>query len=80
LGIAYERKGELKPALDALTRALETEAPECSRLQDAVAARARVYARLGQLDGEKTDLTRCVELSASTETGKNCRSMLDKLK
>ncbi len=80
LGLAYERKGELGAALDALTRALETQAPECSRLQDAVAARARVAARLGQVDRARADLTRCVELAASTETGKNCRSMLEKLK
>ena len=80
LGLAYQRKGEPKAALDALTRALETEAPECSRLQDAVAARARVYGELGQTDAARADLARCIELSASTETGKNCRSMLEKLK
>ena len=80
LGLAYQRKGEPKAALDALTRALETEAPECSRLQDAVAARAKVHGELGQTDAQRADLTRCVELSGSTEAGKNCRSMLEKLK
>jgi type IV pilus assembly protein PilF len=80
LGLAYQRKGEPKAALDALTRALETEAPECSRLQDAVAARAKVHGELGQVDAQRADLTRCVELSGSTEAGKNCRSMLEKLK
>jgi tetratricopeptide (TPR) repeat protein len=80
LGLAYERKGELSLALNALTRALETAAPECGRLQDAFAARARVSTRLGQVDGARSDLTRCVQLAASTETGKNCRSMFDKLK
>lgn len=80
LGLAYERKGEFAPAFDALTRALETEAPECSRLQDAVAARARIAGRLGRTELYERDLARCVELSASTETGKNCRSMLEKLK
>ena len=49
-------------------------------LQDAVAARAKVYGELGQTDAERADLTRCVELSGSTEAGKNCRSMLEKLK
>jgi tetratricopeptide (TPR) repeat protein len=80
LGLAYHRKGEPKAALDALTRALETEAPECSRLQDAFVARARVHRELGHSDAEKADLARCVELSGSTEAGKNCRSMLEKLK
>lgn len=80
LGLAHERKGEFNAALQALTRALETEASECSRLQEAFAARARVQARLGQAEPARADLARCVELSAATETGKNCRSMLDKLK
>jgi Tfp pilus assembly protein PilF len=80
LGLAYERRGELAPALAAFTRALETQAPECSKLQDAVFGRARVAERLGQTDSIRADLERCVELSAATETGKKCRSMLDKLK
>ena len=80
LGLAYEKKGELVAAFDALTRALETEAPECSRLQDAVFARARVAERLGRTDAARADLTRCVELSSVTSSGKNCRSMLEKLK
>lgn len=80
LGLAYEKKGDLRAALEALTRALETEAPECSRLQDALAARARVHARLDQPEEQKTDLARCSELSPRSETGKNCRSMLEKLK
>jgi len=80
LGLAYEKKGELVAAFDALTRALETDAPECTRLQDAVFARGRVAERLGRTDVARADLARCVELSSVTESGKNCRSMLDKLK
>ncbi|HEY8943970.1 MAG TPA: tetratricopeptide repeat protein [Polyangiaceae bacterium] len=80
LGLALERKGELVPAQDAFTRALETEAPECSRLQDAVAGRARIASRLGQTEQARADLARCVELASTTTTGKNCRSMLEKLK
>jgi len=80
LGLAYEKQGQLQSALDSLTRALETAAPECSQLQDAVAARAEVHTRLGQAAEAKADLTRCVELSGTTPTGKNCRSMLEKLK
>jgi Tfp pilus assembly protein PilF len=80
LGLAYEKKGESSMALDALTRALETEAPECSRLQDAFLARARVYRTIGEAELARADLTRCTELAKATETGKNCRSMLDQLK
>ncbi|HET9957807.1 MAG TPA: tetratricopeptide repeat protein [Polyangiaceae bacterium] len=80
LGLVYEKRMHYPAALDALTRALETEAPECSRLQDAFSARARVLAHLGRTPESLSDLERCVELSQSTETGKNCRSMLQKLK
>lgn len=80
LGLAYERRGELAPALAAFSRALETKAPECGQLQDALWGRARVARRLGQTDSLRTDLERCVELSSSTQTGKNCRSMLGELK
>lgn len=80
LGLAHERKGELALALETLTRALETEAPECARLQDAIAARGRVASRLGQTELARADLARCVELSRSTQTGKNCRTLLQKLK
>ncbi len=80
LGLAYERRGELAPALTAFSRALETNAPECSRLQDALLGRARVAHRLGQMDSTRADLERCVALSTLTETGKNCRSWLEKLK
>ena len=80
LGLAYERRAELAPALAAFSRAVETNVPECAQLQDAWWGRARVAERLGQTDSIRADLARCVELSGSTETGKNCRSMLDKLK
>ncbi len=40
LGLAFERKQELTSALDAFTRALETDAPGCNSLQEAFAARA----------------------------------------
>jgi Tfp pilus assembly protein PilF len=80
LGLAYERRGELAPALAAYTRALETRSPECAQLQDALWGRARVAERLGQTDSIRADLERCVELSSANETGKNCRSLLDKLK
>jgi type IV pilus assembly protein PilF len=80
LGLAYERRAEFASALAAFSRALETNAPECAQLQDAWWGRARVAERLGQTDSIRADLERCVELSSSTGTGKNCRSMLDKLK
>jgi type IV pilus assembly protein PilF len=80
LGLAYERRHEDTLASETLTRALETQAPGCNNLQDAVAARARVELRLGNADSARTDLERCVELSRKTSAGQECSSMLQKLK
>ena len=80
LGLAFEHKQELTSALDAFTRALETEAPGCNELQDAFAARARVREKLGDLDSARADLDRCVALSGKTDTGQECSSMRQKFK
>ena len=80
LGLAFEQKQELTSALDAFTRALETEAPGCNSLQEAFAARARVRIKLGDSDAARTDLDRCVALSGKTNLGKECSSMLQKFK
>ncbi len=80
LGLAHERKGELGAALTAFTKALETEAPGCKALQEAWAGRGRVSFRAGNVDSARADLAHCVKLSEATSTGKECRSMLSKLK
>lgn len=80
LGLAYERRREDTAAAEALTRALETQAPGCNSLQDAFAARARVETRLGNTDAARADLARCAELSTKTIVGKECSSMLQKFK
>lgn len=80
LGVAYERRKEDALAAETLTRALETPAPGCNALQDALAARARVEQRLGNTESALSDLERCVELSRKTERGKECSSMLQKFR
>lgn len=80
LGLAYERKQELKQSLESLTRALETEDPRCRALQEAYAARARVRMKLGQISEARPDLNRCVELDHQTQAGKECSSMRANLK
>jgi type IV pilus assembly protein PilF len=80
LGLAYERKQELAAALDSFTRALETEAPGCNALQDALLGRARIHERLAQRDAATADLERCVALARKTSAGKECSSMLQKFK
>jgi len=80
LGLALEHKQELTGALDAFTRALETDAPGCNSLQEAFLARGRVRMKLGDSDAARTDLDRCAALSGKTEIGKECSSMLQKFK
>jgi Tfp pilus assembly protein PilF len=80
LGLAYEKRREDTAAAEALTRALETQAPGCNSLQDAFGARARIELRLGNQEAAQADLSRCVELSRKTIAGKECSSMLQKLK
>jgi type IV pilus assembly protein PilF len=80
LGLAHERRREDTAAAEALTRALETQAPGCNGLQEAYAARARVELRLGNQQAAQADLVRCAELSRKTSAGKECSSMLQKLK
>ena len=80
LGLALEHKQELTSALDAFTRALETDAPGCNALQEALAARARVRMKLGDSAAARTDLDRCVALSGKTKPGKECSSMLQNFK
>jgi type IV pilus assembly protein PilF len=80
LGVAYERNGQPRRALEALSRAIETDDPRCKRLQVAFAARARVRMELGDLEAAREDLEQCCKMAKSTDAGKECRSMLRKLK
>ncbi len=80
LGLAHERRREDTAAAEALTRALETQAPGCNGLQEAYAARGRIELRLGNQDAARTDLERCVQLSPKALAGKECSSMLRKFK
>lgn len=79
LGLAYEKKGEPALAREALTKAVETQRPECQRLQDAFDARARVTMKLGQADEAKADLLRCRDIGASTKVGQRCSAQLQSM-
>jgi type IV pilus assembly protein PilF len=78
LGLAHERSKELAPAYEAYDRALEVKG--CERLQEAWAGRGRVQLKLGRADAARSDLERCTALGTRSEIGKDCRSMLSKLK
>jgi len=76
LGLAYEKKGDLAAAKEALSRAVETDNPECRSLQDAFEARARVYSKSKNCDLAKGDLERCREISADSPAGQRCVASL----
>jgi type IV pilus assembly protein PilF len=80
LGLAYEQNRQPRQAEKAYTRALETENPRCKRLQAAIGARGRVRLKLGQKEAARKDLERCARMTRTTNAGKECSSMLRKLK
>ncbi|MFT3771142.1 MAG: tetratricopeptide repeat protein [Minicystis sp.] len=76
LGLAYEKKGDLAAAREAFTKAVETDQPQCKRLQDAFSARARVLSRQGLKTEARADLERCRDLSRDTPVGQKCAAQL----
>lgn len=76
LGLAFEKKGDLAAARDAYTQAVDTDAPECKRLQEAFDARARVSARLGRSDEARADLERCRDIASASPIGQRCAARL----
>jgi type IV pilus assembly protein PilF len=79
LGLAYERKGDLQAAKAAFTRALETERPECQRIQEAWEGRARVSERLGLIEDARRDSKQCAKMSSGSPSGARCGSLLASL-
>jgi tetratricopeptide (TPR) repeat protein len=79
LGLAYEKKGDLAQAREALTKAVDTDHPQCKRLQDAYGARARVLVRQGLKDEARADLARCRDMAAQTIMGQKCATTLQTL-
>ncbi|MFO0756850.1 MAG: tetratricopeptide repeat protein [Byssovorax sp.] len=76
LGLAYEKKSELALAREAYSKAIDTDRPECKRLQDAWSARARVLVKQGLKDEARADLEKCRELSSATPVGQRCAAQL----
>jgi type IV pilus assembly protein PilF len=76
LGLAYEKRGDLGPAREALTRAVETDRPECRGLQDAFEARARVHSKSKDCGLAKGDWEKCKQISAESPAGQRCSASL----
>ena len=72
LGVAYETKGDMAAAEQALTNAIGVDAPECKALQAAWQARARVRAKLGKVADARSDFEKCRDISAETLSGRAC--------
>lgn len=79
LGLAYEKKGELKLAREALSKALSTERPECRTLQDAFDARARIAVNQGLRDEAKADYETCRDIARTTTVGQRCAAELKRM-
>lgn len=79
LGVAFEKKGDLASAENALTSALSVKDPNCENLQDGWEARGRVRIRLGKQGDAQKDYERCREISEETTTGKSCIKQLGSL-
>lgn len=72
LGLAFEKKGELQAAREALASAVEVERPECQKLQDAWEARGRVAVRLGAAEDARADFQHCAEIAPTSPVGRRC--------
>jgi Tfp pilus assembly protein PilF len=72
LGVAWEKKGDLKRAEQGFTAALGVDTPDCKNLQDAWEARARVRQKLGRPADARIDYQRCRDISTESETGRAC--------
>jgi tetratricopeptide (TPR) repeat protein len=62
-GSAYSIKGELEPAIDDFTKAIEINPPKASKLSNAYNGRGSAYKRLGETDKAISDFTRAIEVA-----------------
>lgn len=79
LGVGFDKKGDPGQAEQSFTSAVTVDDPQCTGLQDAWEARARVRVKLGRGTDARSDYERCAEISKETETGKVCVRELSKL-
>jgi len=80
LALAYEKDGDFRSALDAASRAVKTDRPECRSFQDAFRVRARIALRMGDYDRARADFEKCRDLDAGTDSGQECVAALAKLR
>ena len=76
LGLAYEKKQAYAAAREAFSKAVDNGAPECTRMQDAFDARARVAIKQGLREEARADLEKCRDIASTTVTGQRCAAQL----
>lgn len=76
LGLAYEKKQAYAAAREAFSKAVDNGAPECTRMQDAFDARARVAIKQGLREEARADLEKCRDIASMTITGQRCAAQL----
>lgn len=75
LGEAYLCAGDAAHALEALDRAIGTQATGCDQFQEAYLWRAKARIELHQPDAAREDLQRCIALGAQTPEGRECATL-----
>jgi tetratricopeptide (TPR) repeat protein len=78
LGQAYEKKKDLRAAVNAYNRAVSAD-ERCKGLQVVWAALGRLQLQLGQIDEAREDLDECVRLDPDTPSGRECSAARTKL-
>lgn len=76
LGLAYEKKKDLRAAKEAYRRAVETDRPGCKGIQEAWEGKGRTEAGLGLVADARTSFGRCADLARSSESGTRCEVAL----
>jgi Tfp pilus assembly protein PilF len=74
LGLAYDKKGDLRLAEKALTASIDTDRPECKSFADPLESRGRVRQKLGDAEGSRGDFERGCKVSPETPAGRRCCS------
>ncbi len=75
LGLAYERKGDWRAAIQAYTSTLDTPFEPC-KFADVYEARARASFKLNEPEAARADLEQCARVGEKSPTGKRCATTL----
>jgi type IV pilus assembly protein PilF len=75
LGLAYERKADLRAASQAYSSTLDNTFEQC-KFADAYEARARVLLKLNEINSARADLEQCIRIGVNSAVAKRCETTL----